>query len=563
MHKLNSASVTFVVLLIILLYFISPSIRTDNLYFAHDSEAHIARISSYIIALQDGDLPVNWAKNLFNGIGSPVLILNYQLPYYAASILYFLGLGLFKSYVYLTYFSLISSFILFYLLLRYKFGSYSALVGSVIYALVPYRLLDIYIRSSFGENFAYVFLPIILYGLFTESVLITSLSLTGLYMSHPIFSAVFTVYFFGYSILEVIINKQSKYLKTIFVSFIIAFLLASYNLIPTIFLTKFTAFSPSDSKTFDHFLNVDQLKSNYWGFGYSVKGFNDEMPFQIGIITKLILGLSFLLLVFLLFRKRFKKNILFFYTFVFTLIMLFLTLEKSEYIWHYFKLNNYIDFPWRFLLFLPFGFSVLAIYLINSIRKKTYRIMISLILICIAILTVKDYFKSFGYYEWSEKYYFEGNHTGDIYGEYRCKFRDDIWGSKFDNRYSIIYGYAVIDVIENKTSILTLKSSSSGEFKMRFNIMYFPGWNIYIDDRKLNIAQSCVITPRREKKADDSGLIECLFPSGDHIITAKYELTNYHKIGYIFSFLGILALLCLIILKTFPLLFLRSTKKIT
>ena len=47
----------------------------------HDVNPHIARSIAYHTALKDGQFPPMWAKEVLGGIGSPVLMLNYQLPY--------------------------------------------------------------------------------------------------------------------------------------------------------------------------------------------------------------------------------------------------------------------------------------------------------------------------------------------------------------------------------------------------------------------------------------------------------------------------------------------------
>ena len=44
-------------------------------------------------------------------------------------------------------------------------NKYIGLCGSILYTLNPYRLSDVYIRSSVGEYTAIIFLPLILYGL--------------------------------------------------------------------------------------------------------------------------------------------------------------------------------------------------------------------------------------------------------------------------------------------------------------------------------------------------------------------------------------------------------------
>jgi hypothetical protein len=67
------------------------------------------------------------------------------------------------------------------------------------------------------------------------------------------------------------------------------------------------------------------------------------------------------------------------------------------------------------------------------------------------------------------------------------------------------------------------------------------------------------VTTRKQDRIDDSGLIECTIPQGEHTISIRYELTQFHKIGYFLSLVGVLFFIWLII-QNFLSSFRHSTK---
>mgnify|MGYP001595484526 CR=1 FL=1 len=73
-------------------------LTTPGLHKTHDSISHIVRILSFQKALDDGQIIPRWAPYLFEGIGSPVLILNYLLPYFFSSAIHGIGFSFIDSY---------------------------------------------------------------------------------------------------------------------------------------------------------------------------------------------------------------------------------------------------------------------------------------------------------------------------------------------------------------------------------------------------------------------------------------------------------------------------------
>src|SRR3989344_1136485 len=152
--------ITFLSFLPFLLVFLN-----SNLIHTHDSLVHLPRMAAYYKALGDGQFPVRWAGDFNYGYGMPIFNFIYPLPYYISSFFLFLGLGLVNSFKIVLFLSFLFSG-LFMLLFAKEFfkDNKTALLVTVFYQFFPFRLVELLVRGSFGEVFAYTFLPLVLYG---------------------------------------------------------------------------------------------------------------------------------------------------------------------------------------------------------------------------------------------------------------------------------------------------------------------------------------------------------------------------------------------------------------
>ena len=210
-------------------------------------------------ALQDGQFPPMWAKDLLGGIGSPVMMLNYQLPYFISEGFVRTGISYFDSYKLTLAMSLILSAVLMYIALLTKFGPLASWVGALIYTLTPYRFVDIYVRGALGESLTFIFPPLLIWGFTRSSLPILVIGWAGLFLTHPLASAAFSGFFLGYTLWVGKKEDVAKRLKLFFTSFGIALLIAAFNLLPTLALTKYTYYSPALSQTLLMFPTLTQL----------------------------------------------------------------------------------------------------------------------------------------------------------------------------------------------------------------------------------------------------------------------------------------------------------------
>ena len=136
------------------------NLAIGGFYTNHDGETHTARIAAYYQAIADRQFPPRFAGNFYNGLGSPIFVYIYPLPYLLGSVIHFFGFSFTDSFEILMALGFISSALFSYLWLKEVFKSEkAAFLGSLFYVWVPYRFLLIYVRGSISELLAYTLFP--------------------------------------------------------------------------------------------------------------------------------------------------------------------------------------------------------------------------------------------------------------------------------------------------------------------------------------------------------------------------------------------------------------------
>jgi len=195
--KHSDTSVRQIMLALSAIFLISCyPLYTDFLTAGHDMPFHLLRIDAVKEGLSQGTFPVKlhplWAK----GYGYAAGIFYGDAFLYFPALLRLLGFSIQSAYKYYAALINLGTVLISYYSFRKIFSDKRlGLLGCLAYTLAPYRLMDMYTRSSVGEYTAMMFLPLILCGfylMFTkqaethpwEPVLLTALGMTGLVQSH-------------------------------------------------------------------------------------------------------------------------------------------------------------------------------------------------------------------------------------------------------------------------------------------------------------------------------------------------------------------------------------------
>lgn len=190
----------YVVLGLGVIFFVSSiSVFTNAQSLGHDLAFHMGRIVGLAEGIRSGQLPVKIQPGWCNGYGYPTSVFYGDLLLYIPAVLYLLKIPI--VYAYKTYVLLINAgtiLISYYCYNRISKDKYIALGGAALYCLSMNRVSNVILRAAVGEYSAFMFLPLILLGmweLFTEeentykhrnSWIWLTIGMTGIIQTHTL-----------------------------------------------------------------------------------------------------------------------------------------------------------------------------------------------------------------------------------------------------------------------------------------------------------------------------------------------------------------------------------------
>jgi len=317
---------------------LSPLFR-DGFYTSSDGENHLIRIARFSSLLAGGNLYPRWDPVLNHGRGYPLFNFTYPLPYYVSSLFHFTNLSVVDSLKATFVLFTGASVLFFYLWTRH-------LPATVLFLFTPYRFVNLYVRAALGEVAFLGILPLCFLCIDKKNHLLLVISLSLLIFSHLQLSLIFIPILFLYSLT----NHSGKAFTT---SLLLSLLVSSIFWLPALYLTGFTKyFSVHQFIPSQHLPTLRQLVYSPWGFGFSRSGLADDISFQLGLATWVVLIISSLNISHL---RSSRKLVL---VTVWSSLVFMSTNLFGLWDWPIFQS---IQFPWRLLMipliFIPYVFS--------------------------------------------------------------------------------------------------------------------------------------------------------------------------------------------------------------
>jgi len=369
----------------------------------HD-DLQVARLYEMHRCWEERQIPCRWVPDMGYGFGYPLFNFYPPFPYYLGEMFHLVGVSFINSIKIVFLLGLLVSGIGMFLLGREFFGTEGGLLAAGLYLWAPYHAVDLYVRGAMNEFWAMAFFPFIFWSIFKvlkegkKYVPALALSYAGLLLSHNIMSMLFVPISVLWGIfLLLVFRLKKKNLWWLIIGGGWGGGLAAFFVLPAFFEKKYVHVETMFIGYFNylaHFVSLKQLFfSRFWGYGSSVWGENDGMPFQIGLphwpLALLVLGGG----IFLFLRRRWKKENLFLVTFLFLLFVgsLFLTHLRAVFIWKHLSFLHYLQFPWRFLALATFFVSFLGggVFLLLS-RKANWLVIL---LLGITLILNYSYFR--------------------------------------------------------------------------------------------------------------------------------------------------------------------------
>ena len=506
--------------------------------------------------------------------------------YYLGELFYTLGFSLIASTKIVMGLGFVLSAFFMYLWAKKHFGVLAGLVSAALYTYAPYHAVDLYVRGAFAEFFSFVWIPAVFWSLdnLLEKKtlgwgLITGVFLSLVVLTHNLIALPFILFFALYSLFILYLARKEfvRIFLLLILSGIVSFGLTAYFWLPSLFEKKFTLVDDiltRELATFNlHFVCLKQLWNWPWGYGGSVPFCNDGISFEIGKIHIALFIATIFTLIFLLMRKikiEHKKIILL--SLLLFVISVFMTTSYSKIVWETIHPLSYIQFPWRYLLFVAVFSSFIGgafTYLVQRFFNKKVGLHIGILLIILTIISSVAIFRPERVLQVTDN-----NYTTDQDIEWRVSKTSfeyvpkgvatemsdinttqlAIDRSEIPNLpFKVMNGDIVVNVLQNIPHKKILKTASLHRGKLQINTFSFPGWTTYIDGVRVDYSDN-----NRLK------LITLDIPSGNHTVQAIFENTTIRNIGNNISLFTILAVLFLGIIsrrKAFLLIFHEKNKR--
>lgn len=484
----------------------------------HDGEYHIIRIIEFSRMLESGNLFPRWASGLNSGYGVPVFQFNYPFPNYVGAALRWLtqdAVVAFQMAQGIGYILLAAGAAFW---LSSLFGWVAGFLGATVSTYVPYVFVDLFVRGSIGEIWAFTFLFWTLgfaqkkrYGAFAAAYGL-------LILSHNILAMLFTLFLAGYFLI-----RDKRALPWMFGGVGVS----AYFWLPALVESKYVV-GLNTVNFREHFVELYELLVPSWGTEFSGTGsLGNKISFQIGVAPLLIILISIIT-----YHKR-KITVdrkLSLYMLIVVGLSVICMFPFSQFLWSALLPIQYIQYPWRLLsLFVP-ATAYLTAYFVHEIKN----IRVGFGIAVLAVFVTFPYTRAVSYAPRDEVYYTQRANFTDGTSSLGNAF-STIWTSWIPNRATnhveLLEGDALISQVSRLATTTSFTVEATTPSKIRINTAYFPGWTLYQNGKREAIAFQA------------HGLIDFDIPAGTHTILARFEETPVRKVA---DFISIISLLWLV-----------------
>jgi len=521
----------------------------SNGYFPMHDDTQVARVVVMGKALREGQFPVRWVSDLGYGFGYPIFNFYGPLPYYIGGGLYALGVDSVVATKLMFGIGIILASVTIYLLLEKVFGKISAIVGSIAFSYAPYHAVDIYVRGAVGEYWAIAFLPLLVLGFVLLSkkkqrllgILVGAIGLFGVIFSHTILGYLTTgivvvsiLIFLGIRVVQKKMNIVNILMPVSIL--VLGLSLSAFFWIPAFSEMKYTGVSSmitgATTGFFDHFVCVGQLWNSPWGFGGSAPGCIDGMSFKLGKpeIILAILGIGGWL--FLLFKKKQSKAIIFMDGSVALFIVSLVgVLSISQSIWSMIPFYSFIQYPWRLLSYTIVCLGCLGAFFVTLIQRPVFRLVFALIAIGLCIGVNAKLF---------QPHYLYARDSSEFETPTELRYRI----SKISDEYlpagipkpsrpeDIVHGLVKGDsinvtILKDTDTSVEVEVESSKIQQIQIQKAYFPGWKYQINGKD--------VIPKIAR-----GLPSMIVSEGKSLVEMRFTNTPIRTVGNVISVISIL-----------------------
>lgn len=531
-----------------------------GVHTGHDGDYHISRTLGTIEQITNGTSPFiisRFSNNLGYGwnLFYPPLstAMNVVFAFLTSNVVTAMKIFIFITFIF-------SGISMFKLVKTISNNNIAALLSGIFYMIAPYRLLNTYTRLAIGEMISFIFIPIILRGVYlilhgdTKKSYLFILGTIGLILSHNISTLLTFFLGFFYVLINLDKLKDKKIFKTLCISTCIIILSVLFFEVPLLEQKSSCEYEVfrygkmySNTSVMGHALNPLQLLFK------DANGADSSMYFCIGI--PILFGL--ILTPFVHKTSSLKKE------YIFLLIVGIISSIMATFVFPWFLMPDIllmVQFPWRMLILIVCCFSIISginisIFMKNIIEKskqikfsnfKYFDLVANICVISIIIVLSTLYSMSFISnldMEYKDNDFYRTKEEIDPVNEV-SKYSAflEYWPQKAvrsleyiinrDNKVALLSGNANIQNEENNNGILDFEINNvQDNTSLELPYLFYKGYQVTYtpinstDAIKLDCTES------------DKGLVQVnLNTSINGTIHVEYHVTLLHKICICISF---------------------------
>jgi hypothetical protein len=321
---------------------------------SHDGLFHVYRLQALDRAVRAGVLYPRWFPEFAFGYGHPVLNFYGPLSYYWGLPFTFLGAGAVLALKLVLSAGLGASALGMYAFARLHLRRGPSLVAAVVYAYLPYHLVDLYVRGALAEFLAFVWFPLILWGFhrlvtspadrrFVRAAL-ASLLLIALVATHSLSALIFAPVLGIYLILLLKDRPRRGAVGSLVLALALAVALGAFYWLPVLAESRYVGLGQGASQGYqDHLVGMSGLFSLGAAYPYPAEsGTAPTFPLglgQLAIIVAALLGI---------FGLRLRSWVNLFFLGV-ALVSAFMLTSASRPVWQLLEpALAFLQYPWRF-----------------------------------------------------------------------------------------------------------------------------------------------------------------------------------------------------------------------
>jgi len=580
-----------VLIAVLSLFPISPMLQPGYQWDAHDARHSVYFLFEFDRGIQDGYLYPRWQPDFAFGYGYPFFNIYGPLSTYAGEAFHLLGLDFPGAVKAVFALSITLSGLAMYGFAKRVLGrgtrpgepSRAGLVAAVAYMVIPYRLVDLYVRASLAECSAYVLIPLVLWGVWAAvdhprlaNILGLALAYAALLFTHPLTALLLTLILIFYIALLALARVNDKQpwrrlsresllpwlghlghvLAPVATALILGLALSAVFSLPAMTENRFVRLDQWYGGRYawgGDFIEFFQLFSPHWGFGTSIPGPDDQVSFQLGAVPVV---LSLLAVLSLLQRRRRDtalpagRLIAFFAGLM--AVVVFLMLSVSAPLWDTLPLVRLAQFPWRLLTLTVFAMAFLCGAAARAARPRQGLVDIStLILVLLLILGSLPYMRAtMSQREVSLAGLMRFQQSADEMTGSTAWVREIpewspladyyIAGEPITSKVNFDYLYRQPGSTDARTLELTtqhelVEYSAERPVLLTFNTFYYPGWHAYL----LDVDSGKVLKELPIAVRGDLGLMTVRLPAGLGRVLLQFEDTPTRSLGKLVSLVAL------------------------